>query len=90
MIIIDPHSLSALFLSFFRQNYYFSLLKQWCSYAHRIKFELRENCDLDVERRNENELNSFEMQFSTMKQLQSQFSVKLIDIFSNITNKCFF
>jgi len=40
--------------------------------------------------RNENELNSFDKEFSIMKQLQSKYTVKLIDMFSDLKNRLFF
>ena len=40
--------------------------------------------------RNENELNSFDKEFSIMKQLQSKYTVKLIDMFSDLENRFFF
>jgi len=40
--------------------------------------------------RNENELNSFEKSFSILKQLQSQNTVKVIDMFSDLKNRLFF
>jgi len=39
---------------------------------------------------NENELNSFEKEFSIMKQLQSQYAVKMIDIFFDLKNRLSF
>ena len=39
---------------------------------------------------NENELNSFEKEFSIMKELQSKYIVKLIDMFSDLKNRLFF
>jgi len=39
---------------------------------------------------NENELNSFEKEFSIMKQLQSKYTSKLIDMFSDLKNRLFF
>jgi len=40
--------------------------------------------------RNENELNSFEKKFSRIKQLESKYTVKLIDMFSDLENRLFF
>ena len=39
---------------------------------------------------NENELNSLEKEFSIMKQLQSNFTVKLNDMFSDLKTRLFF
>jgi len=40
--------------------------------------------------RNKNELNSFEKEFSRIKQLESKKTVKLIDMFFDLKNKLFF
>jgi len=40
--------------------------------------------------RNKNELNSFEKEFSLIKQLESKYTVKLIDMFSDLENRLFF
>ena len=40
--------------------------------------------------RNKNELNSFEKKFSRIKQLESKYTVKLIDIFFDLENRLFF